>query len=75
MKRFWVLAWCDYYPDPALDNVDTWHDTYQQAQDRVAILKEASEVGVRYSDWAVIVDMDTWSPGANVQRDKIQLRE
>lgn len=71
MKRFWVLAWMDYYPDPALGNVDSWYDTYNEAHARVTALQISED---DFNDWAVIVDMDKWSPGSKLDLYKIQLR-
>ena len=55
MKRFWIVAWDQYYPGEALDNVIGWCDTIEEANERIASLE--------HLDHASVVDMDTWKPG------------
>jgi hypothetical protein len=33
MKVFWVVAWCTYYPGRALTNVQSTHETLEEANE------------------------------------------
>jgi hypothetical protein len=33
MKVFWVIAWCTYYPGSGLTNVQSTHETLEEANE------------------------------------------
>jgi hypothetical protein len=50
IKRFWVLAWYDYYPSSGLGNVHSTWETMEEADREVQRLKDNATLGDHYDN-------------------------
>lgn len=55
MKRYWLLAWNQYYPYGELDNVHSRYNTREEAE--VVKQKLKNEY-----DFVRIIDIENWVP-------------
>jgi hypothetical protein len=65
MKKYWVLAWDDYYPSSELKNVHSTHSTRREAQ---AIMDELLKDKV--SDNVIMMDISDMIEGRDYSRDE-----
>jgi len=65
MKKYWVLAWDDYYPSEGLNNVHSTHSTRREAQATMdELLKD------KVSDNVIMMDISDMIEGRDYSRDE-----
>ena len=65
IRKYWVMAWADYYPSGGLDNVHSTYATREEAMKALEEIKAKDE-----DDNAIMMDISDYLEGRDWSRDE-----